>query len=166
MEKNMNANQALPLRGKFFVEHRNKDGKLIGLYRIPNGIVDVGMNFLLDCMFNSGTQSATWYIGLIDNSGYTGVSDSDTNASHSGWTEFTGYSGGRKTWGSGAASSRSVSNGTTVDFTMTSAGGIRGIMVTDQASGTGAVLWATALFSSSITVAISDVLKITYTVSG
>lgn len=162
----MNANQFLPLRGKFFVEHRNKDGKLIGLYRIPNGIVDVGMNFLLDCMFNSGTQSATWYIGLIDNSGYTAVSDSDTNASHAGWTEFTGYSGSRKTWTVGAASSRSVTNSSTVDFTMTSAGAVRGIMATDQVSGTSPILWATALFSSSITVAISDVLKITYTVSG
>lgn len=162
----MNANHTLPLRGKFFVEHRNKDGKLIGLYRIPNGIVDVGMNFLLDCMYNTGTQSTTWYIGLIDNSGYTGVSDSDTLASHAGWTEFTGYSGGRKTWTSGAASSRSVTNAATVDFTMTGAGAVRGIFLTDQASGTSPVLWATALFSSAITVASSDVLKITYTVSG
>ena len=162
----MNANHALPLRGKFFVEHRNKDGKLIGLYRIPNGIVDVGMDFLLDCMFTGGTQSVTWYIGLIDNSGYTGVADSDTLASHAGWTEFTSYSGGRKTWGPAAASGRAVTNAATVDFAMTSAGGVRGIFATNQASGTSPVLWATALFSSSITVAISDVLKITYTVSG
>lgn len=162
----MNANHALPLRGKFFVEHRNKDGKLIGLYRIPNGIVDVGMNFILDCMFNSGTQSATWYIGLIDNSGYTAVADSDTLASHAGWTEFTTYTGGRKAWGVGAAAARAVTNGTTVDFTMTGAGAVRGIFTTDQSAGTSPVLWATALFSSSITVASSDVLKITYTVSG
>ncbi len=162
----MNASHALPLRGKFFVEHRNKDGKLIGLYRIPNGIVDVGMDFLLDCMFNSGTQSATWYIGLIDNAAYSGVADGDTLASHAGWTEFTDYSGGRKTWTVGAASGRSVTNGSTVDFTMTGSGGVRGIFATDQASGTSPILWATALFSSSITVESSDVLKITYTVSG
>ncbi len=164
----MNANHALPLRGKFFVEHRNKDGKLIGLYRIPNGIVDVGMEFLLDGMFNSGTQSATWYIGLIDGAAYSGVADADTLASHAGWTEFTVYSGGRKTWGVGAAGpgGRSVTNGATVDFTITGAGSVRGIFATNQASGTSPVLWATALFSSAITVASSDVLKITYTVSG
>lgn len=162
----MNANHALPLRGKFFVEHRNQAGKLIGLYRIPNGIVDVGMEFLLDCMFNSGTQSATWYIGLIDNDSYSAVADSDTLASHAGWTEFTDYSGGRKTWGVGAASGRAVTNGSTVDFTMTGAGAVRGIFATDQVSGTSPILWATALFSSAITVASSDVLKITYTVSG
>lgn len=162
----MNAIQALPLRGKFFVEHRNEAGKLIGLYRIPNGIVDVGMEFLLDCMYNNGTQSTIWYLGLIDNSGYTGVSDSDTNAAHAGWTEFTTYTGGRKTWTSGAAAGRAVSNGATVDFTITAPGAVRGIMVTDQAAGVGAVLWATALFSSAITVATSDVLKVTYTVSG
>lgn len=160
----MNTN--LPLRGKFFVEHRNKDGKLIGLYRIPNGIVDVGMDFLLDAMFNSGTQSALWYIGLIDNAGYSAVAASDTLASHAGWTEFTDYSGSRKTWGVGAASGRSVTNGSTVDFTISGAGAVRGIFATDQVSGTAPILWATALFSSSITVAGSDVLKITYTVSG
>lgn len=162
----MNANHTLPLRGTFFVEHRNSAGKLIGLYRIPNGIVDVGMNFLLDGMFNSGTQSATWYIGLIDNSGYTAVADSDTLASHAGWTEFTNYAGSRKTWGPDAAAGRAVSNGSTVDFTVNSAGAVRGIFATDQVSGTSPILWATALFSSSITVASSDVLKITYTVSG
>jgi hypothetical protein len=163
---NMNANQNLPLRGKFFIEHRNKDGKLIGLYRVPNGIVDEGLNKILDDMFNSGTQSATWYIGLIDNSGYTAVAASDTLASHAGWTEFTAYSGTRKTWTVGAASSRSVTNSSTVDFTMTGAGAVRGIFTCDVTSGTSGKLWATALFSSSITVAISDVLKITYTVSG
>ena len=162
----MNTQHALPLRGKFFVEHRNKDGKLVGLYRIPNGIVDVGMEFLLDCMFNSGTQSATWYIGLIDNSGYVGVADADTLAAHAGWTEFTLYAGGRKTWGVGAAAARAVTNGATVDFTINGAGAVRGIFATDQAAGTATVLWATALFSSAITVAIADVLKVTYTVSG
>jgi len=162
----MNASQMLPLRGKFFVEHRNKDGKLIGLYRVPNGITDEGLNKILDDMFNSGTQSATWYIGLIDNSGYTGVADSDTLASHSGWSEFASYSGTRQTWTVGAASSRSVTNSSTVDFTMTAGGAVRGILVCDVTSGSSGKLWATALFSSSITVATSDVLKITYTVSG
>ncbi len=162
----MNANHALPLRGKFFVEHRNEYGKLIGLYRIPNGIVDVGMDFLLDCMFNGGTQSTPWYIALINGAAYSGVADADTLAIHAGWTEFTDYSGGRKTWGVGAATGRTVTNGATVDFTITGAGSVRGIFATNQSSGTSPILWATALFSSAITVASSDVLKITYTVSG
>lgn len=160
----MNTN--LPLRGKFFVEHRNAAGKLIGLYRIPNGITDDGMNFLLDCMFSTGTQSDPWYIGLIDNSGYVGDADADTMAAHAGWSEFTGYAGGRKEWTVGAAAGRAASNAATVDFTISGAGAIRGIFVTDQLTGVLDILWATALFSSSITVAVADVLKITYTVSG
>ena len=162
----MNARHTLPLRGKFFVEHRNKDGKLIGLYRIPNGIVDEGMEKILDDMFNSGAQSATWYIGLIDNASYTGVADADTLAAHATWLEFTDYTGTRKAWTSGAASARSVTNAATVDFTMTGGGAVRGIFTCDVTTGTAGTLWATALFSSSITVATSDVLKITYTVSG
>ena len=162
----MNTIQTLPLRGVFFIEHRNEAGKLIGLYRIPNGITDIGMNFLLDCMFTTGTQSDPWYIALIDNSGYVAIADADTHGAHAGWTEFTGYAGGRQAWGPAAAAGRAISNVATVDFTLTGAGAVRGIYATDQAAGVATVLFATALFSSAITVAVADVLKITYTVSG
>jgi len=162
----MNAGHALPLHGKFFIEHRNAAGKLIGLYRIQNGITDLGMNFLLDCMYTTGVQSDPWYIGLIDNAGYVGVAAADTLAAHAGWTEFTGYAGTRKTWTVGVAAGRAVTNAATVDFTISANGAVRGIFVTDQVAGVADILWATALFSSAITVAIADVLKITYTVSG
>jgi hypothetical protein len=163
---NSQAQQAMPLRGSYYIEHRNAAGKLIGLYRVPNGIVDVGMNDLLDVAFGADTQHTAWYIGLIDNSGYTGVSDSDTLSSHAGWSEATPYSGNRVAWSVGAASSRSISNGTTADFSITGSATLKGIFVTDQASGTSGILWSTALFSSTVTVAASDTLKITYTVSG
>jgi len=162
----MNTVQALPLRGKFFVEHRNAAGKLIGLYRIPNGITDDGMAFLLDCMFSTGVQSDPWYIGLIDSAGFVGEADADTMAAHAGWSEFTDYAGARKAWTVGAAAGRAASNAATVDFTISAAGDVEGIFVTDQLAGVLDILWATALFSSSISVAIADVLKITYTVSG
>jgi hypothetical protein len=156
----------LPLRGAYYIEHRNSDGKLIGLYRVPNGIVDVGMNDLLDVHFGASSQHTAWYIGLIDNSGYTGVSNSDTLASHTGWTEATPYSGNRVAWSVGSASSRSISNSSTADFSITSSATLKGIFVTDQASGTTGILWSTALFSSTVSVQNGDTLKITYTVSG
>lgn len=156
----------LPLRGCYFIEHRNAEGKLIGIYRVPNGIVDVGMNDLLDSTFGAGTQRTAWYIGLIDNSGYTGVSASDTLSSHSGWSEATPYSGNRVAWSVGTASSRSISNGTTADFSITSSATLKGIFVCTAASGTTGILWSTALFSSTVSVQNGDTLKITYTVSG
>lgn len=156
----------LNLRGSYFIEHRNKAGKLIGLYRVPNGIVDVGMEDLLDVTFGNSTQSATWYIGLIDNASYSGVANSDTLSSHAGWIENTDYTGTRKTWAVGSASSRSISNGTTADFAINATATLRGIFICNATSGTTGVLWSTALFSSTVSVQNGDTLKITYTVSG
>lgn len=159
-------NTKLPLRGFYYIEHRNAAGKLIGLYRVPNGITDVGMNDLLDVTFGNSTQSATWYIGLIDNSGYSGVANSDTLASHAGWSENTDYTGNRQTWGVGSASSRSISNGTTVDFAINATATLKGIFICNASTGTSGILWSTALFSSTVSVQNGDTLKITYTVSG
>jgi hypothetical protein len=52
-------------------------------YAFPNGIVDVGMNSLLDVYFHAQTQITTWYIALVNNSGHT-TANADTMASHTG----------------------------------------------------------------------------------
>jgi len=132
----------LPLRGYYFIEHRNKAGKLIGIYRVPNGITDAGMNDLLDVHFGNDTQHALWYIGLIDSSGYSGVDSSDTLSSHAGWSENNDYSGNRKQWVVASAAGRSISNGTTADFNITASATLRGIFITDQETGTSGILFS------------------------
>lgn len=156
------------IKGRFKVEHF-RDGNKIGEYLLNNGIVDVGIHTLFDVFFRAGTQITTWYLGLIDNSGFTGLSNSDTMSSHSGWSESTIYSNAnRPTWNSDAPASRQITNSTTVDFNINASGTIKGIFVTSNNTkgGTSGTLWATALFSSTVTVANGDTLKITYTVSG
>jgi hypothetical protein len=156
-------------QGYFLIEHRNKAGKLIGIYRVPNGIVDVGMNHILETEFHAGSQSSTWYIGLVDNAGWTAFSNSDTMSSHSGWSESTAYSQGtRPQWTAGTASSRQITNASTVDFSINASATLKGIFVVDNSTkgGTSGTLWATAAFSSTVSVGSGDTLKITYTVSG
>src|SRR5689334_13628 len=65
------------MRGRFIVEHI-RDGKTIGQYSMPNGIVDVGLNHILETEFNGGTQVTAWYIGLIDNASFSALSAADT----------------------------------------------------------------------------------------
>src|SRR3990172_12970335 len=93
-EKYWGVNQQLTPKGCFHIDHFDKDGKLKGQYDTINGITNVGKNKILDDMFNNGTQTAnnSWFIGLIDSSGYTALSSSDTMSSHGGWNEFTSYS--------------------------------------------------------------------------
>lgn len=150
------------------VEHV-RDGQVIGVHKTLNGIVDVGINSLLDVTFRNQTQIATWYMGLVNNSGWSAFAAGDTMASHAGWTEFTSYSeANRPTWTPAAAASRSISNSTPVEFTINGSGTVKGIFVTSNntISGTTGTLWSTAAFASPVSVTNGDVLKVTYTISG
>lgn len=156
-------------KGKFQIEHRNNLGELLGVYDIDNAIVDVGLNHILGVEFGAITQVATWYIGLIDNASFTALANGDTMSSHSGWIENAGYSNSnRPTWTAGTASARSITNGSTVDFTINATNTIKGIFITSDntKSGTSGTLWSTASFGSTVSVTSGDTLKVTYTVSG
>jgi hypothetical protein len=156
-------------RGRAQVEFL-RDGKVYHVEDVPNGITNEGKDKILDDMFNDGTQTAnnSWFIGLIDSSGYTGLGDTDTMSSHSGWNEFTTYSeANRVAWGSGAAASQSTTNSSPATFNVNGSGTVNGVFVTtnNTKSGTSGTLWATALFSAAVPVSNGDQLRITYTVS-
>lgn len=158
------------MKGAFKVEHRDADGELKGVYDFPNGIVDEGLDSILDVQFHAVSQITTWYIGLVDNSGWTAFADADTLASHAGWSESTDYTeANRVEWTEGAASSRSMTNAVTCDFSVNANGNMKGIFVSSnnvKSTGTTGTLWSTAAFSSVVAVTNGDTLKVTYTVSG
>lgn len=153
-----------------------RDGKKIheetidlSLHQNGNGIVDVGVNKLFDVFFHNQTQIATWYIGIVDNGGFSAFAAGDTMSSHAGWTEFTAYSEStRVEWVEGAASGRSITNPSPSVFNINGSGTLKGVFVTSDStkSGTSGTLWATAAFASTVTVSNGDQLKVTYTVSG
>lgn len=157
-----------PIKSELF--RRKKSGKLKKIWEdlCYNGITNVGKNSLLDVYFNSGTQITTWYCGIIDNASFSALAAADTMSSHAGWIEFTTYSqANRVTWGSGAASSQSVTNGTAMQFDITGSATLNGIFIASNntKSGTSGTLWATGSYSSTVPVTSSDVLKNTYTIS-
>lgn len=161
--------QKAKVRGRFKIEHRDRTGKLLGVYDIPNGIVTEGMNYLLEAGFHGGTAVGTWYVGLIDNASFSALADADTMASHAGWLEAVPYSDStRRQWTCGAASARAITNGSTVDFTINATATLKGIFITSNntKSGTSGTLWSTAAFGSTVGVSSGDTLKVTYTVSG
>ena len=158
----------LKFKGKYQVKHFDKDGVLKGTYDIDNDVGTVGKTALLDSFFRNQTQPAAWYIGIIDNSGFTALAVGDTMASHSGWNEFTTYSQStRVAWGPDAASAASITNGTKATFDITGSGTLKGIFVNSVStkSGTTGTLWSTAAFAATVAVVNGDSLKITYTLS-
>ena len=157
-------------KGRFNVDHFDRLGNLLGQYQFPNGITDEGKDLILDVMFNDVTAIAnnSWFLGLIDLSGFTALADADTMASHGGWNEFTSYSeANRVAWGSGVSSSQSTTNSSPATFNITGSGTIKGVFAptNNTKSGTSGNLWATALFSADVPVSNGDQLKVTYTVS-
>src|SRR5690606_35147126 len=78
----------------FVVDHF-RNGKRIGSYHFKNGITNEGKNYLLDAAFSGGTPITTWYLGLIDNSGYSALAATDIydniNQVGNGWDEFSSY---------------------------------------------------------------------------
>lgn len=176
----------LPLRGRFKVEHL-RDGKVIGTHDFPNGITNEGKNFLLDAMFHATSAIATWYLGLIDNSGFSALAAADIydNIDQAGnnWDEFKLYTDDgngdstttRPTWTEGAASGQSITNASPIIFDITGTGTVKGVFVVggtnaqtkgDHTAGSAHKLWATALFTGGdVAVLNGDQLKVTYTVS-
>lgn len=177
--------QEIALRGEFTVEHY-RNGKRINCYRFKNGIVNEGKNKLLNTMFNGSTQITTWYLGLIDDTGFSALADDDTyddiNQAGNGWDEFTSYTDPanadsavtRPVWPNNAASAQAITNGTLALFDITGAATVKGVFVvgggtapeTKGDHAAGSTLWATALFTGGdVPVSSSDSLKVTYTVS-
>lgn len=155
--------------GKHVLYHYDRNDNLIGIYHLENGIVDVGLNHILNTEFDGGTPATTWYIGLIDNASYSALSNSDVMSSHTGWIENSNYSGGaRPQWTCGSASSRSITNSSTVNFAITATVTIKGIFIAadNTLGGTTGTLWSTAAFGSTVTLNNGDTLKVTYTISG
>lgn len=179
------AEDQLEPRGRFVVEHF-RNGVKIGQYEFPNGIANEGKNKLLDVMFHAQSAITSWWLGLIDNAGYSALAAADVYAQiggTNGWAEFTDYTDAanadsastRPAWTEGAASSQAITNGTPVVFDITDTGTVKGLFLvgghadcqnkSDNAA-SGGVLWATALFNTGdVAVNADDQLKVTYTVS-
>lgn len=142
-------------------------GKTIIKDRFYNAITNEGKNNLLNRFFNqTGTNTNTWYFGLIDATTFSSTNTSDTMAAHPGWVEFTDYSGNRKAWGHGTAAAQAIGNVSPFSFTFTNSSIVElygAFMCSDSTVGgmTG-LLWNTAPFNALLPVQVDDVLNCTY----
>lgn len=149
----------------------NSHGIITQTVFTQNGITDQGMDDLLDVAFRAQTQHTVWYMALIDGAGTQTLAAADVGGTHAGWTENTNHTGGARISWTGslsAASSRSITNSSTLDYAYTTTEEIHGIFLINHLTADTAseILWSTAPFSTEVTVNNGDTLKITYTVSG
>ncbi len=156
-------------KGRFILDITHEDGTT-DHQEFPNGITNVGKDYILDVMFNSQTQilTAAWCIGLITNSGTPTLAATDTMGSHL-WTEFySGYSQStRVAWTPSASSGQQVTNASPATFDITSTDTLYGVFVTSNntKNGSSGILWTTAAFASTIPVTSGDQIKISYAIA-
>jgi len=155
-------NVGLDLANIWKVTCLDKDGNVKWEEEKKNLIVTEGLNHILDVTFHADTQVTTWYIGL---KGSGTPAAGDTMASHSSWSEITDYSGDRKEWTEGAASSGSMTNSSSVDFSITGTATVAGAFLNTASTGTAGTLYGVVDFSSARSVISGDTLQVTVTVT-
>lgn len=97
-----------------------------------------GLALVLDIVFGDEPKPTALYVGLIDATGYTGISASDTMASHLGWTELTSYDEPTRpaiTFGNPSGST--INNPTVVEFTPNASSTCVGYFLTTEATKSG-----------------------------
>lgn len=179
--------EALRVKGKYFAQCFDKNGKLKWEDTIDNVVTDVGANQLLDSAFGAGPVAGP-YLGLISSVGYTGIPVvADTMSSHNStnhvWVEAgngsnyptwsTPASNARGTMTFSAANARAKALTAAISFVIATNGGtVKGCFVV---FGTGAVatnnntsgvLYSAGVFTGGDkVVADGDTLNVSYSTS-
>lgn len=162
------AGDTLQAHGWLRVECRDADGNLRWAEEGPNLIVTTGRNKLLDETLGGSAYTAAWYVGLIDNAGFTAIAAGDTMASHAGWSESSAYTEAtRPAMSFSAASAGSKASSANVSFSINATATINGAFLADNATkgGTTGVLFAGKSFTAARSVQSGDTLNVGYTAS-
>lgn len=161
--------EQLEARGFFVVECFEGDpalGKLKWRDVIKNLVTTVGKNDMLDKYLKGSSYTQTFRMGL---KGAGSAAVGDTQASHSGWSELTDYTGNRKDVTMNSASGGSSSS-PTQSFAITGTMTVAGVFTNNGGSATKGdttgVLFSAGNFSGGDkSVANGDTLNVTYTLS-
>lgn len=156
----------LKVGGYLTFECRNADGTLAWKEVVKNGVTLPALDDVNNVYFGAGTQKTAWYVGLIDNAGFSALSSADTMVSHAGWTENQQYTAStRPQWSVGASSGQTITNASAMAFTMNATATIKGAFVVSNSTkgGTTGTLFATGAFASNQSLSSGQVLNVTYT---
>lgn len=159
--------------GVYTLECRDAQGNLKWSQATPNLVVNQGLQTMNATYFAAATQVPTWYVGLITGPGSgTTIAAGDTLASHAGWTEFTNYTGNRKTAVFATATTADPSvvtnSASPASFIISGGGGtVAGAFLCSVATGTSGTLFSASDFQSpgDRAVVAGDTLNVTYTFS-
>ena len=143
------------------------DGNLKWVEEVPNIVVDVGLDDILEQYFKGSAYTASHFVGLVDAASFSAFAPGDTMASHAGWLTGTPYSNATDpSFTPGSVSGQSVDNSASkavfnINATLT----VKGAFLKDNNTKGGAtgLLVGAAAFASDRAVASGDTLNVTVT---
>lgn len=143
-----------------------RGGKVIDEWTEDNLVVNEGLNRLLNVMFNSASQTTTWYLGLFEGN-YTPVASLTAATIAAAATETTAYtSSTRVEYVEAASTAQSTTNSASrASFVFNATKTIYGAFLISENTkgGTTGILFSAARFSASKAVESGDELLLTYT---
>ncbi len=157
--------------GVFHFQCFDKDGNLKWEDKAHNLVVNVGLKDMNEKYFTGSAYTATWYLGLVNNSPSPTYAAGDTMSSHAGWVESTDYTQATRpaaTFGTSTTADPSViTNSSSVAvFSMNGTVTIAGAFLTSNntKSGTTGTLFSASTFQSpgARSVVNGDTLNVTY----
>jgi len=171
--------EQLSVTGYYGVKCLDVDGNVKWEEGFSNIVVNVGKIDLLTQYFKGSAYTAAFYLGLVDNAGFTTYAPGDTMSSHAGWAESVAYSNATRpavTFGTATASGGSSNPGVAgtgtlvsnaVTFNINATATILGAFLTTDStkSGTTGTLYSAGSFAVSRAVILGDSLLVTYTAS-
>ncbi len=151
----------------------DKHGSLKWTEEVPNLVVDEGLNDLLTNYLKGSGYTAAFYVGIIDNAGFSAIAAGDDAAGIvvpvNGWAESEAYSEGvRQTLTLGAIAAKSVDNSASkAAFSIYGTVVVKGaFVVTNSTKGGGSgVLYGAAAFAATRAAESGDTLNVTVTLT-
>ena len=179
LQANVTIPEGMTQEGYYHVVCRDANGNLKWEEEVPNLVVAVGKQLMLDTLLRtSGTYTTVGpFLGLIGNN--TTFAAADTMASHS-WTEFINYTVGGSAVRGAAVFAASTSTGTTpsnvtsstataITYTITGGGGtvygcflVTGTGAVSTQSSTAGTLYSEGNFAVAKAVTALDTVSVTY----
>jgi hypothetical protein len=139
----------------------DKNGKQKWKETFRNTVMTVGKNYLLNNIFQTGTYTQAFYIGIM---GTGTIGAPDTMASHN-WNETTAYSGTNRPGLSFSAAAGGTSTCTALSYSMTGTYTANGAFITTNqpVSGTSGTLYSAGTFATQRTGGNGDTINVTPT---
>lgn len=152
---------------------RDPNGNIKWVEEVENLVPTQGLNHIIDVVLRNQSQNAAWYVGLIDNAGFSAIAAGDTAAQiggSNGWSESTAYDEAvRQTLTlDAAAAGESDNEGNEAVFTCsTNSTVIKGAFVVSSSTkgGTAGTLFGAAAFGTTKSLDDNDTLTVTVTVT-